>query len=88
MEKTTTIYDVLIEDLHDRNNVYKYKVFTRLSHINLIRNGYEISILIFLSKAPSQKLVLAPGAMFRGNTVEINVAVFLFHKKTVIRCKI
>ena len=35
----------------------------------------KIGIFIFINMAPHQKLVLAPGAIIRGNTVRVNIVV-------------
>ena len=47
-----------------------------MTSFRLVTNklGIELSILILLNKASSEKLVLAPGAIFRENTVSGVVA--------------
>ena len=39
------------------------------SHLKCVKNGCKIGISTFINKPPPQKLVLAPGAIVRGNTV-------------------
>ena len=47
-----------------------YTICIPIPYVNWTTYKHQISILILLNKATSQKLVLAPGAIFRGNIVD------------------
>ena len=48
-----------------------FTLLTPLSHVNLNKNGYEIGSFHTSKYDTSQKLVLIPGAIFRGNMVHV-----------------
>ena len=62
--------DIINVDYHDRNNVL-HNIYPSFS-CNVIWMLNWV-ILILLNMAPPQKLVLAPSAIFRGNTVIISI---------------